>query len=101
MSVHKEPGALESAFSGSPETLFTPVQTTRAGAAPTPAVYAALVADLVSLSEPSRLRAETTMPRPFFMPSIHPSAWKGSSPKFVVLTCRAGGTELPGPTHRS
>ena len=83
MSVHKEPGALESAFSGSPETLFTPVQTTQAGAAPTPAVSAALVADLVSLSEPSRLRAGTTMPRPFFMPSIHPSAWKGSSAKFA------------------
>jgi hypothetical protein len=83
LSVHKEPGALESAFSGSPETLFTPVQTTRAGAAPTPAVSAALVADLVSLSEPSRLRAETTMPRPFFMPSIHPSAWKSDSKKFA------------------
>ena len=83
MSVHKEPGALESALSGSPETLLTPVQTTPVVAAPTPAVSAALVADLVSLSEPSRLRAGTTMPRPFFMPSIHRSAWKSDSANFA------------------
>jgi hypothetical protein len=91
VSVHKEPGALESAFSGSSATLFTPVQATQAGAAPTPAVSAASVADLVSLSEPSRLRAGTTMPWPFFMPPIHRSAWKGYSANFALR----GFSEVP------
>src|SRR4028118_1582610 len=94
VSVHKEPGDLESAFSGSPETLFTPVQTTQAGAAPTLAVSAALVADLVSLSEPSRLRAGTTMPWPFFMPSTHRSAWKGNYRNFGFRGFSKVGTGL-------
>jgi hypothetical protein len=51
--------------------------------------------------------AGSWQPCPFFMPSIHRSAWKGRSPKFACSILhspdpsRQVSHSLPNPTHRT